>query len=371
MIGAFCRAFDVPAAIAEFLPEVYVDPTNDGRDVRYTCAGGTSANGAVVYGDGRFIYSHHSHDPISGRLCNAWDMVRLQLFGDRDIAMPENTKPSNLPSFKAMSELALARTEVNAELVRANYDAEAMFGAAEDESEASGDSVSSDAAEESGASGEARSSEISWMDELETYANGKIIPNLPNITLIVRNDRRIAGSFEFNAFKEQIVTRRPLLTSSIPLVPRLPVRDKVNGDHVTDLHATAVRMLLELPSGEGEVGWGLRVTDRDLNSAIDAAAKNRPFHPVRDYLNEQTWDGRQRVERLFIDYLRADDNAYHRDAARLVLVAAVARAFEPGHKFDFVPIFEGVKASESLRSFECLPWTGSRLSPPASTMPKR
>lgn len=343
VIGAFCRAFDVHAAIAEFLSETYIDPTDDGSAVRYTYAGGTSANGAVVYGDGRFIYSHHSHDPISGRLSNAWDMVRVQLFGDRDIAMPENTKPSNLPSFKAMMELALARTEVGAELVRANYDAEAMFGAEEDRPATSDELGASDAADEIGASTEEQGRETSWIDDLETYSGGKIIPNLPNITLIVRNDPRIACSFEFNAFKEQIVTRRPLLTTNVPLVPRLPVRDPVNGDHVTDSHATAVRMLLELPSGKGEVGWGLRVTDRDLNSAIDAAAKSRPFHPVRDYLNRSTWDGRPRVERLFIDYLGAEDNAYHRDAARLVLVAAVARAFEPGHKFDFVPILEGVQ----------------------------
>src|SRR5699024_5595864 len=43
-----------------------------------------------------------------------------------------------------------------------------------------------------------------------------------------------------------------------------------------------------------------------------------------------------RVERLFIDYLGAEDNEYTRSVTRKTLVAAVARIFRPGIKFDYM-----------------------------------
>ena len=49
--------------------------------------------------------------------------------------------------------------------------------------------------------------------------------------------------------------------------------------------------------------------------------------------------GRDPVHRL----PRLPGHAYHREAATLFLLGAVARAFYPGHKFDFVPILEGAQ----------------------------
>ena len=48
------------------------------------------------------------------------------------------------------------------------------------------------------------------------------------------------------------------------------------------------------------------------------------------------WDGAERVDRLLIDYLGAEDNSYIRAVMRKTLVAAVARIYEPGTKFDLV-----------------------------------
>mgnify|MGYP005989965675 CR=1 FL=1 len=59
VVGAFCRVFPIEDAIAEFLSDFYV-PASEGR---YSYAGGTAANGIVIYGDGRFMYSHHTSDP--------------------------------------------------------------------------------------------------------------------------------------------------------------------------------------------------------------------------------------------------------------------------------------------------------------------
>ena len=88
MIGAFCRCYDVHKAIEELIPEVY---TKCAGSDRYTYINGSTAAGLVVYEDGKFAYSNHATDPVSGILCNAFDLVRIHKFGDLD-EDPESVK---------------------------------------------------------------------------------------------------------------------------------------------------------------------------------------------------------------------------------------------------------------------------------------
>lgn len=77
IIGAFCRAYDVPAAIAAFLSDIYI-PTERGD--RYTYAAGSTHGGLVIYDDGLFCYSHHGTDPAQGQELNAFDLVRIHKY---------------------------------------------------------------------------------------------------------------------------------------------------------------------------------------------------------------------------------------------------------------------------------------------------
>jgi predicted P-loop ATPase len=65
------------------------------------------------------------------------------------------------------------------------------------------------------------------------------------------------------------------------------------------------------------------------------------FHPVRDYLDACEWDEIPRVETLLIDYLGAEDTPYTRAVTRKALVAAVARIYRPGCKFDYMLTLRG------------------------------
>lgn len=79
-----------------------------------------------------------------------------------------------------------------------------------------------------------------------------------------------------------------------------------------------------------------------LKDALLAVATERAFHPVIDYLEDlEEWDGKERLETLLIKYLGAEDNAYTREVTRKTLVAAIARVYEPGVKFDSVLILNG------------------------------
>lgn len=110
VIGAFNRAYSITEAIVKFLPDVYT-PCGDGR---WTYAAGSTVGGAVAYDDDTFLYSHHDTDPTSGRLCSAFDLVRLHLYGDRDQGADDNLP--DLPSMAAMKALCAQDEAVRDEL---------------------------------------------------------------------------------------------------------------------------------------------------------------------------------------------------------------------------------------------------------------
>lgn len=190
-----------------------------------------------------------------------------------------------------------------------------------------------------------------WKSYLQITEDGTIKATLHNVELIVRNDTRFRGIVAYNEFTQEVsLISSPgqfkLLRESPKPVRQLDgsiwaITDPINGDLWTDSHDNAIRMLIETPPRQG--GYGLKVSDRDLRAAIDIVAHENAFHPVRDYLMRLQWDGLPRAERLFIDYLGCEDTPYYRSTSALTLVGAVTRVFEPGHKFDFVPILIGLQ----------------------------
>ena len=112
VVGAFCRVYDIEAAMAAFLPGVYAPV--DTASGRYTFTGGSTTGGAVLYDNGKFLYSHHATDPCCGKLVNAFDLVRLHLFGDQDDQAKPGTLTHQLPSYKAMCDKAMQDTQVAA-----------------------------------------------------------------------------------------------------------------------------------------------------------------------------------------------------------------------------------------------------------------
>ena len=113
VVGAFNRAYgDVFNVMDKLLPGIYEPVDNDPN--RFTYLGGSTTGGAVIYDNGKFLFSHHATDPCSGRLVNAFDLVRLHKFGDKDDAALDGTPNNRLPSYKAMCEFAVADPLVSA-----------------------------------------------------------------------------------------------------------------------------------------------------------------------------------------------------------------------------------------------------------------
>jgi predicted P-loop ATPase len=65
------------------------------------------------------------------------------------------------------------------------------------------------------------------------------------------------------------------------------------------------------------------------------------FNEVQDFINGLVWDGKKRLDTLFIDYLGAEDTEYTRTVTRKMFMAGIARAMHPGTKFDNMLILVG------------------------------
>lgn len=60
-----------------------------------------------------------------------------------------------------------------------------------------------------------------------------------------------------------------------------------------------------------------------------------------DYVDSLSWDGTPRLDRWLIDYAGAEDSPYVRAASRMLFVATVRRARQPGCRFDQMLVIDG------------------------------
>ncbi|RLP13274.1 hypothetical protein D9R19_12330, partial [Corynebacterium diphtheriae] len=77
------------------------------------------------------------------------------------------------------------------------------------------------------------------------------------------------------------------------------------------------------------------------DDAVNEIANENKFHPVRDYLDSVEWDGVERLDTLFIDYLGVEDTELNRAVTRKAFTAGVARIYQPGIKFDYMTTLYG------------------------------
>ena len=63
--------------------------------------------------------------------------------------------------------------------------------------------------------------------------------------------------------------------------------------------------------------------------AVQTVARDRSFHPVRQYLESLKWDGVERLDSWLSIYVGAEDADYTRAVGARWLVSAVARVHRP------------------------------------------
>ena len=286
-VGQFCRAYTVQEAMRAFLSDVY-EETGDENRWRYIPS--DSLAGVIVYDD-RFVYSHHASDPAYGRLLNAFDLVRVHLYGDEE----------EQASFQSMLSFAAADPRVGELALR-----ERQERAVEDFREA-GEEEDPDA----------------WKEKLVRRKKSALLENsLYNMKLIMQNDPYLK-KIVFNQLADSMEIRGPVPWSH----PSRFWRD-----------ADDAQLVCYVDDHYGSF------SERFVDVAVTKAADDRSYHPIRDYFSSlPAWDGVPRVDTLLIDYLGAEDNDYVRAVCRKTLCAAWRRVFHPGIKFDYMPVLCGAQ----------------------------
>ena len=93
-----------------------------------------------------------------------------------------------------------------------------------------------------------------------------------------------------------------------------------------------------------ETEYGL-YSPQKLREALRLFFENRRMHPIREKLKRITWDGTPRLEEFLPRWMKCADTPYTREVSRLIFAGGIRRLYEPGCKFDTVPVLTGAQGS--------------------------
>jgi len=317
LIGAFNRAYTISEVIDKYLSDVY---EKCDADDRYTYIEGSTAAGVIVYDD-KYTFSHHSTDPTSGQLCNAFDLVRLHkysLLDKTDEDIPINKRPSYLAMCDFVSTDQVVKRQLGeAKLTAAKEAFSDIAEAMEVGAKSSMVPKGKNGQKPNLPKDEEIADDTAWLDLMDVDRKGNYLGTINNIALILEHDPVFRNNLAFDEFKQQGIFRR-----------NLPWR-KLNGkDVLTDKDMANIENYIEKV-------YKL-TTGSKLAKGLLVVLEKASFHPVVSYLKSLEWDGTPRVDNLLIKYLGAADTEYVRTVTRKALAACVARVMQPGIKFDYV-----------------------------------
>ena len=148
------------------------------------------------------------------------------------------------------------------------------------------------------------------------------------VNILSGYDNMLNDLFRYNSFSHRVEYQR------IP--PWKSEKNNINlNNEITDYDFIELRHYLTSKFQGFEPPTNL------VLDAVKYVAKRSEYHPVKNYLNALVWDGVKRLETWLIDYAGVEDNKYTREVSKKIIVAAIARIYNPGCKFDNIIVLEG------------------------------
>lgn len=298
-VGDFCRAYSIDEAIEKFLSDKYIMSEKENR---YTYIDGSTEAGAVTYGDGKWLYSNHSTDPVSGQLVNAYDLVRIHKFSHLDVNSKEDTPVSKLPSSVKMRELIQNDEKIIKNVVK----------------------VESAKSENS----ENEETNDDWKLELELDDKNRIKNTIKNAVLILENCADYKGKIFFDTFLEKMVIKSNMHNSK---------KTQKDFRNFEEVDYNYIKMYLEQFNIQ---------SDQKVQSALSIVSDSNKRNTVLEEIEKEVWDGVPRVRTLLTDYLGVKDSTYTREVIEKAMFAMIARATsEEAIKHDEMIILVGEQGS--------------------------
>ena len=156
---------------------------------------------------------------------------------------------------------------------------------------------------------------------LESTEKGSVRNSIRNCLTVFQNDPLLSGAIAKNLLTERVDIVKPIGYHRI-------------GTAITDTDMNYLLLYLEET-------YGL-TSEKKITAAIGIVANENGYHPVRDYLNGLSWDGRERITIACATFW-ADTDQYTYEALRLFLLRAIHRGI-CGCKFEVMLIWWAVRA---------------------------
>lgn len=159
-----------------------------------------------------------------------------------------------------------------------------------------------------------------WHRELSITKNGYLEKSGVNLRLIFLHDERLS-KIRYDRFTKKDITECEDFCNE---------RD----NRIDDESIGKIAIYIERT-------YGLQYSQPRILDMMKTTAKERGFNPVQEFITQAQWDGNNRIETAVIAYLGCEDNELTRAQTRKWFVGAVARAFNPGCKFDHILTLTG------------------------------
>ena len=178
-----------------------------------------------------------------------------------------------------------------------------------------------------------------------------VITNVKNYEVFLNYDYYLKNCIGYDAFAYRLIA----LKDNLPWRQHVIIHNK----EWTDDDDAGVQNRMN------RISDGLNNTQMYKRVMIEFA-KHHSIHPVRQYFEKlPKWDGVSRAEKVFIDALGVLDTEYARKITLHWLLAAVARIFHPGCKFDYCLVLkapQGVGKGSILRKLAVIEeWFNSSI----------
>ena len=80
---------------------------------------------------------------------------------------------------------------------------------------------------------------------------------------------------------------------------------------------------------------------KKYDDAFLAHTNRNKYHPIKEVLDPIKWDGVTRIPHLLSRWMGVEDNDYTREVSRLIFAGGIHRLYNPGCKFDDMPVLIG------------------------------
>jgi hypothetical protein len=170
-----------------------------------------------------------------------------------------------------------------------------------------------------------------WLVPFYDKVNKRWLASRKMVILILERDEALAPVLAYNELSNNVQSRVVWPWPHAKVGDVTDAVDLLLGKYLTDQYG--------LPS----------VSRAALSEAIQTVAHTRRFHPIREYLQGLAWDGKSRIDKWLIYAMGETPESlppamveYLQIVGRCWILGMVNRVMNPGCKFDYCPVLEGV-----------------------------